>query len=128
MVIPYGRAGDGPDSALAERQRYGIGSPTVTAEVGKVLDHFPARVAIDQDGRARFRLEGGFGEMPVLIEGFKDYVPPRLEQIRDIGEWEAVVMEAVAGGINPIGHLAASTDLCSSFKPMAHQSNYGSAT
>ena len=92
VVIPYGHIGDGPESALVERERFGKNPPRVTAQVGRVLNHFPARVAVTENEHASFRLEGGFGILPARVEGFASHVPPRFEFRQQGGAWEELEM------------------------------------
>ncbi|MEM9658812.1 MAG: hypothetical protein AAF961_10670, partial [Planctomycetota bacterium] len=103
VVIPYGRFGDGPEDALVERQRYGVHAPTVTTDKGRVLSQFPARVAVPAVERTDIRLQGGFGALPVSIEGFVDYRPPRVEVKRG-NRWDEVVL-----GSGNLGHQAYQT-------------------
>jgi hypothetical protein len=105
VVMPFGDVGDGPAEAIAERQRYGLDPPRVVAEVGQVMGQFPARVAVDQQGHARFQVSGGFGATAILLEGLDSYLPPTLEAKRRDEHWQEIVL-----GESGRGHQCYQTD------------------
>jgi len=65
----------------------------VVATSGEVIETFPARIRLDRDGGAEFRLSGGASTLPVLLEGFRNYAPPVLEARTPDG-WRPVVLTA----------------------------------
>ncbi len=91
IIMPYGHVGGGHEPVVRERQRYGLNHPAVRAAKGVVVEQFPARVRVARDGGAAFTMTGGFGVMPLMIEGFDTYTPPTLERLVD-GRWRAVTM------------------------------------
>lgn len=93
LILPYGRVGDGPEVPCEERRRFGLAAPGVVATSGEVIETFPARIRLDRDGGAEFRLSGGASTLPVLLEGFRDYAPPVLEARTPDG-WRPVVLTA----------------------------------
>lgn len=95
LILPYGKVGDGPDVPLAERSRFGLNPPAVTATLGEALEQFPARIRVDPTGSAEFRIRGGGSTLPVLVEGFSSYDPPLLEALGP-GGWTPV--DLTAGG------------------------------
>ncbi len=91
LILPYGRVGDGPEVPCEERRRFALAAPDVVATSGQVIETFPARIRVDGDGEAAFCLSGGGSTLPVLLEGFADYAPPRLEARTPDG-WRPVVL------------------------------------
>ena len=105
VVIPFGRKGDGPDEAQAERQRYGLNPPTITAIQGTVLNSFPARIKVSLQGTAEFTISGGHSEMPIYLEGFDSITPPLLQSEGPDGSWMTIEM-----GNEGLGHQSYPAD------------------
>lgn len=93
MLTPYGKVGEGFEAPLTARRHYGLNPPRVNVTEGKRVEHFPSRVRVTPAATAAFSIEGGNSVIPVLVEGFRDYHPPRLEVKRE-GGWKKVEMTA----------------------------------
>ncbi len=105
LVIPYGREGDGPNEAFAERERYGFHSPTTTASEGSVINQFPPQVRVTKNQTAAFEIVGGYNVLPIYLEGFPTFIPPTLHQRAKGGEWQAVAL-----GEDNFGHQSYQTE------------------
>ncbi len=77
MLMPHGEPSPPGFKAERERERFGIHPVKVTAHIGeKVADYPPQIRAIDDV--AAFKLEGGHGDLPLLVEGLTAWKAPML--------------------------------------------------
>jgi len=79
ILMPYGGGTQDEKPAQKCALDFGLNAPKVTeVELGKKLSDFPTRIALDESGRAEFRITGGMNCIPIIIEGSKDYSGLRL--------------------------------------------------
>lgn len=79
VLMPYGGGTQDEKPAAKCAVDFGLNAPKITAvTAGTKLGDFPTRVALDQTGRAEFRVVGGINVIPIIVEGAKDYGSLRL--------------------------------------------------
>ncbi len=105
MLLPHGVHGSDFSTPLRERERYGINAPSVVVRSGRLVSSFPPAVRMAEEGPTEFTVVGGFGVIPVLVEGAYAHVPPRLQRRGRLG-WQPVEMST--DGSN--GHQTYLTD------------------
>lgn len=82
MLMPY--EGDTEDEKPAQKAAldFGVNAPRTTGvSSGVAISDFPTRIALDENGRAEFRVAGGLNCIPIIIEGAKDYSSLRLYNV-----------------------------------------------
>ncbi len=102
FIMPFGKESDDYSAAFRERERYGVHPVRITdVRSGKLLSHFPPRIrATGPD--LRFKIDGGFATVCILIEGLKDYKGRQLQQLRE-GNWETLVHRNEGGEAEILG-------------------------
>ena len=92
MLMPYGTERDDWQPAAREAERYGAHAPRVVAvSTGKKLSDFPVRVQVEGSGETQFAIEGGYGVIPLLVEGARRYDGvPHLMREEAPGRWVLV--------------------------------------
>ncbi len=77
VLMPYG--GEAWKPARKCARDFGTNAPRVSSVLrGEKLADFPARIRLDEGGKAEFTIEGGMDAMPLIIEGAKGYKPPKI--------------------------------------------------
>ncbi len=78
MLMPHGEPVPPATKPERERERFGANGPRVEdVSIGEELADFPATVRAAGEV-AEFTLRGGFGFMPVVVAGFRDWRVPLL--------------------------------------------------
>ncbi len=79
VLMPYGGGTEDEKPAQKCAMDFGLNAPKVTeVTAGTKLSDFPTRLALDENGRAEFRVTGGLNCIPIIIEGAKGYTSLRL--------------------------------------------------
>ncbi|NLO82247.1 MAG: hypothetical protein GX094_04200 [Clostridiales bacterium] len=89
ILLPYGsyKIRDF-DNVIKVRKDYGLNNLQLSVEKGKKLSNFPPTIE-QKNGEAIFTLEGGYNNVAVRIEGFEDYIPPKLYKYKG-NKWEEI--------------------------------------
>lgn len=82
VLMPYGGGTQDEKPAQKCALDFGVNAPKVSeVTAGTKLADFPTRLALDDKGRAEFRVTGGLNCIPIIIEGAKDYSSLRLYNV-----------------------------------------------
>lgn len=82
VLMPYGGGTQDWKPAQKCAMDFGLNAPKVSeVTAGTKIADFPTRIALDDTGRAEFRVTGGMNCIPIIIEGAKDYSSLRLYNI-----------------------------------------------
>ncbi len=82
VLMPYG-SGEADEKPAAKcAMDFGLNAPKITEiTAGTKISDFPTRLALDDKGRAEFKLTGGINVIPIIIERAKNYSSLRLYNI-----------------------------------------------
>jgi hypothetical protein len=82
ILMPYGGGTEDEKPAQKCALDFGLNAPRISEiTAGAKLADFPTRLALDDKGRAEFRVAGGMNCIPIIIEGAKDYSSLRLYNV-----------------------------------------------
>lgn len=96
FLMPYGGGTQDWKPAQKAAFDYGPNSPRVTeVTVGTKVSDFPARIRVDENGVAEFRIAGGFDVIPIIVEGTSGYICQRLYSLD--GEKKSLIDHAQKG-------------------------------
>ncbi|NLH97969.1 MAG: hypothetical protein GX446_00595 [Chthonomonadales bacterium] len=77
MLMPHGEPTPPGFKAERERVRFGLKPVTTTVTRGQKVSDYPPHVRAREDVAA-FRLEGGHGDLPMIVDGFQGWKVPLL--------------------------------------------------